>query len=54
MDIICPVCAEPWDIDSLHDNDRELTFAQASRKFRTQGCGAVFDVTCRPARDSSR
>lgn len=45
MDILCPVCGEPWDNDSLHEVVSEGTFADyktAAREFRTRGCGVVF------------
>src|SRR5437588_764906 len=53
LDLHCPVCGEPWDFDSLHENDRGLPFDEAYRLFRSKGCGAVFDVTCLPA-DTAR
>lgn len=44
MDILCPKCAEPWEIDSLHDYAEEtgVTFSVVSRTFRTKGCGEAF------------
>lgn len=43
MDIKCPVCREPWDIDSLHDVADEFgSFDATYRIFRTQGCGVAF------------
>jgi hypothetical protein len=47
MDIICPVCSEPWDVDELHYTDG-LTFDQARRIFFSKGCGAVFGGSCKP------
>lgn len=41
MDIRCPKCGEPWEIDSLHEVDG-MTFAQARKKFYKVGC-EVFD-----------
>jgi hypothetical protein len=57
MDINCPVCGEPWDIDSLHD---ELTerydgdpprgdayqkeFSELQAEFYRKGCVAFSDV----------
>lgn len=39
MDLICPICAEPWDVDSLHDTaDPDLSFDDASAAFRRHGC----------------
>lgn len=43
MDIRCPFCREPWDLDSLHDNALGLSFEEAYRRFRTEGCGSVLD-----------
>lgn len=40
MDLYCPVCGEPWDVDELHDVEGK-TFAQARRDFQKKGC-AVF------------
>jgi len=37
MDIHCPVCAEPWDMDELHDVPG-LTFEAARRRFAKEGC----------------
>lgn len=43
MDIICPRCGEPWEIDSLHDYAEETgtTFAAVSKTFRVKGCGTA-------------
>ena len=43
MDIYCPRCAEPCDIDELHDIPH-LTFDQASQVFFDPrvGCGQLF------------
>lgn len=41
MDILCPVCAEPWDNESLHDVVAEGAYpdyATAAREFRSKGC----------------
>lgn len=48
MDIICPVCTEPWDISELHENDEGLSFSEANTLFHTKGCGAVFGGSCKP------
>lgn len=44
MDIICPKCGEPWEIDTLHDYADEVgsTYREISRQFRTKGCGEAF------------
>lgn len=48
MDIICPVCTEPWDLSELHDAEGGLSFSEANALFHTKGCGPVFGVTCKP------
>lgn len=44
MDIRCPVCGEPWEIDSLHSMGdwigEDLTFPKARARFMEQGCEA--------------
>lgn len=44
MDIICPVCAEPWDNDTIHEvaEESEKTYQQVYKTFRSQGCGVAF------------
>lgn len=46
MDIICPRCAEPWEIDSLHEyaDEQGTTFREVSKAFRTKGCGVAFEA----------
>lgn len=63
MDILCPVCCEPWEIDTLHEYVSEasemfpseaITFDSVYRQFKRQGCGAAFGgwkVSCE--RDTS-
>ena len=51
MDIICPICAEPFDMDELHDNEEGLSFKEAYKRFRTEGCGEIFGTSCRPPED---
>lgn len=46
MDIYCPRCGEPWDIDSLHDlvEARAFpTFDAARKVFASKGCGVAFE-----------
>lgn len=46
MDIYCPRCAEPWEIDSLHDAVAEGSapdFAEARHIFAADGCGTLFN-----------
>lgn len=44
MDILCPKCAEPWEVDTIHDYAEEngTTFAVVANDFRTKGCGKAF------------
>lgn len=44
MDVNCPRCAEPWDIDTFHDvaDERDSTFTAVQRDFFTRGCGLAF------------
>jgi len=51
MDIICPRCGEPLELDALHDNPEDLPFKQALEVFRNpaRGCGQLFDG--RPCED---
>lgn len=65
MDIRCPVCCEPWEIDTLHEWVREAsdmfpgngyTFRDTYRRFMSEGCGAAFAgwrVSCEPDRSGS-
>ena len=43
MDIPCPRCGEPWDIDSIHDAADETgsTFDKVRRDFQIRGCAAL-------------
>lgn len=45
MDIYCPICDEPWEIDTLHDVAAEIgtTYETIARTFRTRGCGYAFE-----------
>ena len=49
MDINCPRCAEPVEIDYLHDvaDDDDTTFAEVLRAFQSEGCSALHSV-CNP------
>ena len=47
MDIICPRCGEPCDMDELHeayvrDTDQKIPYSVARKIFFTQGCGMLF------------
>ncbi len=43
MDINCPVCGEPWDMDELHD-DPSKTWEKATKEFAIRGM-RVFDTS---------
>lgn len=40
MDIYCPVCGEPWELECFHDvaDEKQIAFSQACRDFRRDGC----------------
>ena len=54
MDINCPICAEPWDMESIHEEidsrieaetmqrnpEYSVMYSQVSREFRRRGCKA--------------
>lgn len=52
MDMICPICREPWDNDELHEAVAEGKYPNydaAYKAFRTKGCGEVYENTaCKP------
>jgi hypothetical protein len=52
MDIRCPLCAEPWDTDELHDVVNQ-TYDEAYKCFRKIGC-ATFDTPCSKNPDKFR
>lgn len=55
MDIYCPICSEPWDMDELHYPDADLSFTEALAVFRSQGCGVVWGgVPCKPTTAARR
>jgi hypothetical protein len=46
MDIYCPRCGEPWDIDSLHgieddETGESLAYDEVARRFARYGCAAM-------------
>ena len=49
MDLACPVCGEPWDLDELHALPG-VSFAAARRRFATDGC-ALFETRHNDVRD---
>ena len=48
MDIRCGICAEPWDLDSLHDEAdyRGVSFDDIRRDFTRNGCIALGGDKC--------
>lgn len=59
MDIYCPKCGEPCDIDTLHDYAQEhhTTFREIHRLFQTVGCANSmpnYRWTCTPSRNPQR
>jgi len=55
MDIYCPKCGEPIELDYLHDVARtaEMTFAEIYEDFMRRGCPAV-DSSCSSIADHER
>lgn len=43
MDIRCPVCGEPWDIDELHEvaKEKRVSFSKVRNGFANRGCEAI-------------
>ena len=41
MDIYCPLCGEPWDMDELHEVE-DTDFDTARKRFRRDGCVVFF------------
>lgn len=52
MDIYCPICGEPWDMDELHDVPG-VPFEAARRRFAAEGC-RVFGTGHNSPADSDR
>lgn len=55
MDIYCPKCAEPVEIDYLHDiaDEHGTTFTKVLHRFQSYGCKAI-DAKCNPRKDHGR
>jgi hypothetical protein len=55
MDIRCPICGEPWDILTLHDEAEWIdeTFDKVRERFYSDGCGKVFGVSCERSNDNA-
>jgi len=68
MDIYCSKCAEPWDMDSIHEeidnrydgskpDDYQKAYAQVKSEFYRDGCKAftyAWDGDCSPADDAAK
>lgn len=55
-DVYCPKCGEPTDVYEFHDAVVTLgvTYAEATRRFRTEGCEAMPGWRCNPDTDYAR
>ena len=55
MDIRCPICGEPWEIETLHDEAdwTNETFDKVRKRFYSDGCGKVFGVSCERSNDNA-
>lgn len=43
MDIYCPQCAEPLDMDCLHDeaDEQNISYTEALHNFQSKGCASL-------------
>lgn len=50
MDIPCPKCSEPWDIDEFHDiaEEQGITWDDVRKNFAAKGCEALGMSPCTP------
>ena len=48
MDIYCPLCGEPWDMDELHEVE-DTDFDTARKRFRREGCAVFASSHNKPA-----
>ncbi len=55
MDIYCPKCGEPVEVDYLHDiaDDQSIPFGAVFANFARMGCRAL-DAVCNPRADTAR
>lgn len=65
MDIHCPKCGEPWDMNELHDETEariddgrlpkdapyEKNYNVVRQEFWSRGCPALYGSTCNEERD---
>ena len=58
MDIYCPRCGEPCDLDELHDTfdeaGRQRTFPEATAAFYAKGCGLTLGTKACEKRETDR
>lgn len=56
MDIYCPICGEPWDMDELHyvAAAHGTTFQDELTNFQTKGCGTFDGEPCADVPDRTR
>jgi hypothetical protein len=56
MDINCPKCGEPWDMDELHyvAEENQTTFTEEVKKFSTAGCQVFDGQPCTEPADRTR
>jgi len=50
MDVYCPRCSEPWDLDEFHyvAEDLDSTLYAVRADFRKRGCAALGQRPCVP------
>lgn len=53
MDVYCPTCGEPWEIDTFHEvaEETDSTFDLVRQDFRKRGCVALGMRPCKPSND---
>lgn len=58
MDIPCPICGEPWDNDTIHEEveyrksngDAKATYSKVAQEFRSKGCVTFNGASqCKPS-----
>ena len=56
MDLYCPVCTEPVDNDSIHEEARAtaMSYVTVLRDFQARGCVAVGFGDCEPVDSEDR